>query len=100
MKNKLNLIRTEANAPQLRKKKGKSRCKYNLNLRHGILDLPDIAVLTGEQHQGHQGPAHQQQEGRQKLNIKVGSSLIKGSGARERYQGSAHQQQEGGEFIN
>ncbi len=36
-----------------------------------MLNLPDIAVLTGEQHQGHQGPAHQQQEGGQKLNIKV-----------------------------
>jgi hypothetical protein len=64
------LIRTEAKAsqPQLRKKKGKSRDKYLLNLRQRILNLPNIAVLTGEQHQRHQGPAHQQQERGQKLN--------------------------------
>jgi hypothetical protein len=68
LKNKLSLIRTEAKASQLRKKKGNSRDKLLLNSRHGILNLPDIAVLTGEQHQGHQGPAHQQQEGGQKLN--------------------------------
>jgi hypothetical protein len=59
LKNKLNLLRTEAKAPQLRKRKGKSCGTYHLNMRHGILDLPDIAVLTGEQHQRHQGPAHQ-----------------------------------------
>jgi hypothetical protein len=79
---------TQAAAPT--EEEIKFRDKYHLkNSRYGILDLPHIAVLTGEQHQRYQGTAHQQQERGQKLNIMVGSSLNKGPGSRE-WHGDPH----------
>jgi hypothetical protein len=32
-------------------------------------NVPDVSMLAGQEHQGHQGAAHQQEERRQELNI-------------------------------